>query len=75
MKQYILDRLKEPSTWQGLVSVFTAFATLLAAFGFELSPNQIAAVIAFGASVRGLIGIFTKDKTVSPHESQEVVKQ
>jgi hypothetical protein len=43
---YILDRLKEPSTWRGLT-------VLAGAFGMHLSPDLIPAI---GTAVAGVIG-------------------
>lgn len=53
--QYILDRLKEASTWRGLVA-------LLAAFGVTISPEQSEQVIALGLAIIGTIAVFFKDK-------------
>ena len=44
---YILDRLKEPSTWRGM-------AVLVGAFGMHLSPDLIPAI---GTAVAGVIGV------------------
>lgn len=55
MKTYLLDRLREPSTWRGL----TVFLT---AAGVALDPESIDYIIATGLGVAGLIGALTKDK-------------
>jgi hypothetical protein len=55
MKQYILDRAKEPSTWRGLVLVLTAL-------GVPLAPAMSDAIIAVGLAVAGLIGAATPDR-------------
>ena len=55
MKSYLLERLKEPSTWRGI----TAFLT---AVGVVLSPEQINAVVSAGLALMGVLGVFTKDK-------------
>lgn len=55
MLQFILDRLKERSTWAGLVAVATAA-------GVSLSPDLQEAIAVTGMSVAGLIMILTKDK-------------
>lgn len=49
--QYILNRLKEKSTWLGIGSVLTSM-------GFVLKPEQWQAVMAFGMGVPGLIAVF-----------------
>lgn len=55
MKQYILNRLREPSTWRGIVLLTTAF-------GVPLHPELQEAIIATGLAITGLIGVATKDK-------------
>ena len=55
MKAYVLERLKEPSTWRGIV-------LLLTALGVPLAPGIADAVIAAGLAVVGLIGAVTPDK-------------
>lgn len=51
---FLLDRLREPSRWRGVV-------WLLSAAGILLSPEQAAAVMAAGAAAAGLVGVFTRD--------------
>lgn len=55
MKAYVLERLKEPSTWRGIT-------LLLTALGVPLAPGVADAVIAAGLAVAGLIGAVTPDK-------------
>lgn len=55
MKAYILKRLKEPSTWRGIVLLTTAF-------GVPLNPELQEAIIATGLAAAGLIGVVTQDK-------------
>lgn len=50
---WIIDRLKENSTWRGLVALLTAF-------GVTLSPEQTNAIVAAGLAVIGLINVFRK---------------
>ncbi len=45
---YILDRLAERSTWQGLAAV-------AAVIGVNLSPDLAGAIVAFGVAAAGLI--------------------
>ena len=52
---WITDRLRERSTWLGLVSLLTAL-------GIGLTPEQTEAIAAAGVALAGLIAIFTKDK-------------
>jgi len=55
---YILDRLKEASTWRGL----TMLATSL---GVGLHPDQITAIVTAGTALVGLIGVFFRDSTAA----------
>jgi hypothetical protein len=56
MKDYILNRLKEASTWKGLVFLATSIALPNA------SPDQVNAFITTGLGFAGLIGAFFPDK-------------
>jgi len=51
---YVLNRLKEPSTWRGIVTVLTLL-------GINIDPEQAIAIGSVGASVVGLINMFKKD--------------
>lgn len=53
--KYVVNRLKEPSTWRG-------FFVLLAAFGVSVSPDLQDSLVAVGLAVAGLIGVLTPDK-------------
>lgn len=53
--KYILDRLKEPSSWRGLVLITTAF-------GVSVSPELMDSIIAAGTGLAGVIGFAFKDK-------------
>ncbi len=55
MKNYLLDRLREPSTWRGLVLLVTAC-------GVPLKPELQDAIIATGLATAGLIGVVSQDK-------------
>lgn len=52
-KQYLLDRLKEPSTWRGLILLATAL-------GVPISTDAAEYVIAIGIAGAGLVGVVTK---------------
>lgn len=58
---WMLARLREASTWRGLV-------WLLTVAGIALKPEQTEAVIAFGMAAAGLLGVFLKDPTRNPEE-------
>ena len=53
--QYILDRLKEQSTWRGIILITTAI-------GAKLEPDQAEAIIASGIAIVGLINVFRREK-------------
>ena len=53
--KYILDRLSEPSTWRGIISMLTAL-------GVKLRPDLTEAIISGGLSAMGLINIIRKEK-------------
>lgn len=54
MNGYLLARLREPSTWRGLVM-------LLAAAGVPLAPEMANVVISVGMALAGLIGVAAPD--------------
>lgn len=54
-KAYILERLKEASTWRSIIYV-------LAAAGVPVAPGMAEYIVAAGMGVAGIIGIVTKDK-------------
>ena len=54
MKTLILDRLKQESTWRGLIQ-------LAIACGVGIKPDQAAAIIALGVSAIGASNVFKKD--------------
>lgn len=55
MKDYLLDRAKEPSTWRGAI-------LLLTAIGVPIAPAMAEAIVSAGLAIAGLIGVFTPDK-------------
>lgn len=54
----IVSRLKEPSTWRGLVMIATAL-------GVALDPQMVEAIVAAGTGLAGLIGVLTTDNKAS----------
>jgi hypothetical protein len=54
LQDNVMTRLKQESTWRGLITV----ATLL---GWRLAPDQAEAIITAGASLVGTINILKKD--------------
>lgn len=55
MLKYVLDRLKERSTWLGLVALVTTA-------GVALDPAQAEAIVSLGVALAGAVAVFTKDK-------------
>lgn len=53
MKQYFLDRLKEPSTWRGIILVLTAT-------GITINPQWQEAITTLGLALAGSTAIVTK---------------
>jgi len=53
--KYFLDRLRERSTWEGLVA-------LAMGLGLTLSPELSSAIVALGVSLVGVLRVLTKDK-------------
>lgn len=58
MFSYIFSRLKERSTWLGLIALATAC-------GATIEPLLAEQIIAAGMAIAGLIGVLTKDSTGS----------
>lgn len=55
MKQYILSRAKEASTWRGII-------LLLTAVGVPIAPAMAEAIISVGLALAGALGVLTADK-------------
>ena len=55
MKDYILARVKEPSSWRGLI-------LLLTAIGVPVAPEMADAIVTIGLGIAGLVGVATPDK-------------
>jgi hypothetical protein len=53
MKQYILDRAKEPSTWRGAILFLTAM-------GVPIAPALAEHIVTVGLAVAGIVGMVTK---------------
>jgi len=52
---YILERLKEPSTWRGLLALATAL-------GVKLHPEMQEAILTAGLALIGAVNVFRKEK-------------
>ncbi len=53
--KYLLSRLKERSTWLGIIAIVTAL-------GAQIETALAEQIIAVGMAVAGMVGIITKDK-------------
>lgn len=53
--KWLLRRLREPSTWRGLVWLATVA-------GLSLRPEQAEAIVTAGMALAGLLGVFTTDE-------------
>jgi hypothetical protein len=51
---YLIDRLKEPSTYTGL-------GTLLAALGLHFSDAQVSAVVSLSLAIGGVVSVFVPE--------------
>jgi hypothetical protein len=52
--KWIIERLKEVSTWRGLI-------VLLGLVGVSLSPEQAQAIVAAGLSIIAVVEVFRKE--------------
>jgi hypothetical protein len=55
MLKYISERLNEPSTWRGLISIATGL-------GVKVRPDLAEAIISGGLALMGLINVARKEK-------------
>lgn len=63
--KWILARLREPSSWRGIV-------WLLTVFGLALKPDQAEAIVTAGMALAGLLGVFLSDDRSHPVERDAV---
>jgi hypothetical protein len=54
MLEFIVERLKERSTWLGLIAIITAA-------GLGISPEQGEAIALAGTAIAGAVAVFTAD--------------
>lgn len=52
---WLVNRLKEGSTWRGITMLLTAA-------GVSLSPEQMGAIVTAGMTIAGAIGVFWPEK-------------
>lgn len=55
MKDYLVARAKEASTWRGIILILTAA-------GVPIAPEMQTAIISAGLALAGIIGAITPDK-------------
>lgn len=53
MKNYILDRAKEPSTWRGALLFLTAI-------GVPIAPELANHIVTVGLALAGIVGMASK---------------
>lgn len=58
----ILEYLKYPSTWDGIVKLASVVGAVL---HFSVSPAESAAIVAAGVALGGLINVFFSDTDVA----------
>lgn len=64
MKDYILQRLTEPSTWRGIILILTSA-------GVGIEPAMADAIISAGIGLAGVIGVVTADKKPDNTETNQ----
>ena len=55
MKDYLVNRAKEASTWRGII-------LLLTAVGVPIAPAMADAIVSVGLALAGAVGVLTADK-------------
>lgn len=68
LKDYVLARLNETSTWRGIV-------LMLAAFGVSISPDQMELIVTMGLFVSGAIGAIFGERFNSMSRSTDKPNQ
>lgn len=56
MKNWIIARSKEPSTWRGLIMLVCSLA------GWQTSPGNTEAWVLVATTLSGLVGVGSSDK-------------
>lgn len=64
MNQYLIDRLKEASTWRGLVLIATSC-------GAMISPEQADSIVSIGLLVAGAIAALVAEKPGACPENEK----
>ena len=54
MKPYLYARLKEASTWRGIILILTAL-------GVPIMPEMAETIVTIGLAVTGIVGVITPD--------------
>lgn len=53
MKSYFIERMKEPSTWRGILLFLTAM-------GVPIAPDLANHIVTAGLALAGIVGMVTK---------------
>ena len=64
MKQWLIERMREGSTWRGLVLLITAA-------GLHITPDQAQLIITIGLGIAGSIGLVSPEKMVRSGVSKD----
>lgn len=64
MKDYLLQRAKEPSTWRGIILILTSV-------GVGIDPALADSIIAAGIGLAGIIGVVSADKKPDNTETNQ----
>jgi hypothetical protein len=59
MKEYLLQRAQEASTWRGIILILTDG-------GVQIAPQMMEAIVSGGLFIAGLIGAGMADKKEPP---------
>ena len=59
--QYFINRLKEASTWRGILAIVTAC-------GVTISPELTDAIVGVGLAAMGVVGVFFPDAKPAPQQ-------
>lgn len=63
-KTYLISRLREPSTWRGIIMLLTAA-------GVQIQPQMIEVIVSCGMALAGLIGVVSADKKTDNTETNQ----
>ena len=68
MKSFFMKRLREPSTWAGIIALAVGLG------GFKVDEEQRQALIQIGLAVAGVLFVFTREQTTTGEQIAEAVE-